>query len=198
MSPQPAHYAYEFSVDTITFDSFSAALHPPTFDLEVQTLIAGGSYVPSPAASPPVASSSHEFPPSLPCTPPHRHRRDPIPSALRTLLHETSDALDSPDAALVRALSLDALFALLLQRLEPAFTGNASTLSGAEDRGARFEDVSEKTARLASLLPFVTKLAGTTGVERGVLSSGVNGNEFVEVGCLSFLFRCRILIPGSP
>jgi hypothetical protein len=34
---------------------------------------------------------------------------------VRTLLHETSDALDSPDAALVRALSLDALFALLLQ-----------------------------------------------------------------------------------
>lgn len=168
----------EQNEDGSLFD-FSAALHPPTFDLELQTLIAGGSYVPSPPASPPAASSSssHDFPPSKPCTPP---RRDPIPPALRTLLHETSDALDSPDAALVRALSLDALFALLLQRLEPAFTGNASTPSGDGERGARFEDVSEKTARLASLLPFVTKLAGTTGVERGVLSSGVNGNEFVE------------------
>ncbi|GAA5968775.1 hypothetical protein JCM8115_002086 [Rhodotorula mucilaginosa] len=172
----------EQNEDGSLFD-FSAALHPPTFDLELQTLIAGGSYVPSPPASPPAASSSssHDFPLSQPCTPPPRHhRRDPIPPALRTLLHETSDALDSPDAALVRALSLDALFALLLQRLEPAFTGNASTPSGDGDRGARFEDVSEKTTRLASLLPFVTKLAGTTGVERGVLSSGVNGNEFVE------------------
>ena len=89
----------------------------------------------------------------------------------------------------MRALSLDALFALLLQRLEPAFTGNASTPSGDGERGARFEDVSEKTARLASLLPFVTKLAVTTVVERGVLSSGVNGNEFVEVSHFFFLLR---------
>ncbi|GAA5976731.1 hypothetical protein JCM10908_005609 [Rhodotorula pacifica] len=161
--------------DGTLFD-FSSALHPPTFELEVQTLIAGGSYVPSPEPSP-TASTSHDFPPS---TPPRSARnRDPISPALRALLHETCDALDSPDAALVRALSLDALFALLLQRLEPAFTGGAST-PRSEERGARFEDVSEKTTRLASLLPLVTKLAGTTGVERGVLSSGVNGNEFVE------------------
>lgn len=119
---------------------------------------------------------------------------------MRTLLHETSDALDSPDAALVRALSLDALFALLLQRLEPAFTGNASTPSGADERGARFEDVSEKTARLASLLPFVTKLAGTTDAERGVLSSGVNGNEFVEVSLSLYLLPppATELNPGAP
>lgn len=164
-------------------DSFSAALHPPTFELEVQTLVAGGSYVPSPAGSP-AASTSHDFPPSSPSASPPRGR-PPISPALRTLLHETSDALDSPDAALVRALSLDVLFSLLLQRLEPAFTTGGS--GGGDERGSRFEDVSEKTTRLASLLPLVTKLAGTTGLERGVLSSGVNGNEFVEVSSVTAL-----------
>lgn len=38
--------------------------------------------------------------------------------------------------------------------------------------------MTEKQARLASLLPLVTRLASADG---GVLSTGINANEFVEV-----------------
>lgn len=80
----------------------------------------------------------------------------------------------------MRALSLDRLFALVVERLEPAFSAQGAGAGGAsaDDRGARFEDVTEKQARLASLLPLVTRLSSADG---GVLSSGVNSNEFVEV-----------------
>ncbi|TNY20149.1 microbody peroxisome biogenesis protein peroxin 3 [Rhodotorula diobovata] len=151
---------------------FSSANHPPTSALEIQTLVSGGSYVPSPSPSSSSASSSSSdsFPPRV-----RRGSPDPITPSLRSLLNETNDALDSPDGALVRALSLDRLFALVVEKLEPAFT---SSLSGTqEERGARFEDVTEKQARLASLLPLVTRLASADG---GVLSTGVNSNEFVE------------------
>lgn len=147
-------------------DSFSPALHPPTQELEIQTLIAGGSYEP-PSAS----SASSSFPPT------HLSAADPITPALRSLLNETSDALDSPDAALVRALSLDKLFSLAIEKLEVAFRSPT-----ADGRGARFEDVTEKQARLASLLPVLTRLSAGKGDAIGaVLASGVNGNEFVEV-----------------
>lgn len=174
---------------SIWLRSFSAALHPPTRELELKTLVAGGFSIAHPTSEPssPPGAAAPAFPPS-PSSSASQARsaaQDPIGPALRALLHETSDALDSPDAALVRALSLDSMFSLLLQRLEPAFVGAAGGAgagsAAGEGRGARFEDVSEKTTRLASLLPFVTKLAGTTGGERGVLSHGVNGNEFVEV-----------------
>ncbi|GAA5902772.1 hypothetical protein JCM8208_007060 [Rhodotorula glutinis] len=150
---------------------FSSANHPPTSALEIQTLVSGGSYVPSPPSS---SSSTSSFPPSS-----RRSRPDPITPSLRSLLNETNDALDSPDGALVRALSLDRLFALVVERLEPAFSAQGAGAGGAsaDDRGARFEDVTEKQARLASLLPLVTRLSSADG---GVLSSGVNSNEFVE------------------
>lgn len=139
---------------TLDVHSFSPALHPPTQDLEIQTLIAGGSYSPSSSAA--IA--------------------DPITPSLRSLLNETSDALDSPDAALVRALSLDKLFSLALEKVEVAFR------SGGGERGARFEDVTEKQARLASLLPVLTRLSAAKGEAGGaVLASGLNGNEWVEV-----------------
>ncbi|BGP38296.1 peroxin [Rhodotorula kratochvilovae] len=145
---------------------FSPAIHPPTIALEIQTLISGGSYVPSP----PPSSSSASFPPTA-----RRSSPDPITPSLRSLLNETNDALDSPDGALVRALSLDRVFALVVEKLEPAFTTPAPGAD--ESRGARFEDVTEKQARLAGILPLVTRLAASEG---GVLSSGVNGNEFVD------------------
>ncbi|GAA5834761.1 hypothetical protein JCM9279_007101 [Rhodotorula babjevae] len=149
---------------------FSSANHPPTSALEIQTLVSGGSYVPSPPSS---SSSSSSFPPSS-----RRTRPDPITPSLRSLLNETNDALDSPDGALVRALSLDRLFALVVERLEPAFSApSAAAGAQADERGARFEDVTEKQARLASLLPLVTRLSSADG---GVLSSGVNSNDFVE------------------
>ncbi|BGO89918.1 hypothetical protein NBRC10512_003757 [Rhodotorula toruloides] len=142
----------EQDADGKLFD-FSPALHPPTQDLEIQTLIAGGSYSPSSSAA--IA--------------------DPITPSLRSLLNETSDALDSPDAALVRALSLDKLFSLALEKVEVAFR------SGGGERGARFEDVTEKQARLASLLPVLTRLSAAKGEAGGaVLASGLNGNEWVE------------------
>ncbi|BGP30404.1 peroxin [Rhodotorula toruloides] len=144
----------EQDADGKLFD-FSPALHPPTQDLEIQTLIAGGSYTP-------------------PSSPTHLSA-DPITPSLRSLLNETSDALDSPDAALVRALSLDKLLSLALEKVEVAFRS-----SGGE-RGARFEDVTEKQARLASLLPVLTRLSAAKGDAQGaVLASGVNGNEWVE------------------
>ncbi|BGO98019.1 Microbody Peroxisome biogenesis protein peroxin 3 [Rhodotorula toruloides ATCC 204091] len=146
----------EQDADGKLFD-FSPALHPPTQDLEIQTLIAGGSYTPPSSSSPTHLSA------------------DPITPSLRSLLNETSDALDSSDAALVRALSLDKLFSLALEKVEVAFRS-----SGGE-RGARFEDVTEKQARLASLLPVLTRLSAAKGDAQGaVLASGVNGNEWVE------------------
>ncbi|GAA6055982.1 hypothetical protein JCM3770_000761 [Rhodotorula araucariae] len=160
----------EQDADGTPFD-FSPAIHPPTVALEVQTLISGGSYVPSP----PPSSASHSLPPSG-----RRARPDPITPSLRSLLNETNDALDSPDGVLVRALVLDRAFSLVVEKLEPAFATAApgtSADAADESRGARFEDVTEKQARLASVLPLVTRLAAGDG---GVLASGVNGNDFVE------------------
>ncbi|BGP23108.1 peroxisomal biogenesis factor 3 [Rhodotorula toruloides] len=152
----------EQDADGKLFD-FSPALHPPTRELEVRTLIAGGSYTPpSPSASD---------------LPPHLSSPDPITPSLRSLLDETSDALDSPDSAFVRALSLDKLFSVALEKLEVAFRSPAVK----EGRGARFEDVTEKEARLASLLPVLTRLSASKGEAVGaVLAGGVNGNEWVE------------------
>ncbi|KPV76639.1 uncharacterized protein RHOBADRAFT_52619 [Rhodotorula graminis WP1] len=149
---------------------FSSANHPPTWALEIQTLVSGGSYTPSPPSTSTSSSSSSSFPPSA-----RRSRPDPITPSLRSLLNETNDALDSPDGALVRALSLDRLFALVVERLEPAFSAPGAAGASADERGARFEDVTEKQARLATLLPLVTRLSSADG---GVLSSGVNSNEF--------------------
>ncbi|GJN87106.1 hypothetical protein Rhopal_000051-T1 [Rhodotorula paludigena] len=166
----------ELDVNTGKPHSFSSAIHPPTLAQEIQTLVSGGSYTPSPPAS---SSSQHAFPPSF--SPSRPGAADPISPSLRSLLNETNDALDSPDAALVRALCLDKLFSLVVEKLEPAFRSSTSPPQQAEDRGARFEDVTEKQARLASLLPLLTRLSGPAGATEGsVLASGVNGNEFVE------------------
>ncbi|GAA5916335.1 hypothetical protein JCM6882_001085 [Rhodosporidiobolus microsporus] len=168
---------------------FSPALHPPTAQLELQTLISGGSYVPPPP-SPPLPSSSSSYPPSPypPTSTPSSATAtaaptDPISPALRHLLSETSDALDSPDAALVRALMLDRLFALVIEKLEPSFRSSVSpsTAAGGErERGARFEDVTEKTARVAAVLPVLTRLTAAGEGGAGVLGTGLEGSEWVE------------------
>ncbi|GAA6018858.1 hypothetical protein JCM10207_000265 [Rhodosporidiobolus poonsookiae] len=152
---------------------FSSALHPPTLAEEIQTLIAGGSYTPSPPPSASSHSSSSSYPPQSTSRP----SSDPISPALRALLSETADALDSPDAALIRSLMLDKLLSLAIEKLEPAFVAAPSVQSGSAERGARFEDVTEKVARLASLLPLLTRM---TGKEDGVLTGGMAGTEWVE------------------
>ncbi|GAA5950079.1 hypothetical protein JCM3765_004187 [Sporobolomyces pararoseus] len=153
----------ETQPDGSRFD-FSAALHPPTPSEEIHTLVTGGGFSsPSPSES----SSSDSL----------------IPRPLRSLLNETSDFLLSPDGSLVLTLTLDRLFSLSISKLEPAFSTpiSASTSClGDGARGARFEDVTEKQTKLASLLPVLTRLsaAGLEG-QAGVLRGG-HGNEFVE------------------
>lgn len=104
-----------------------------------------------------------------------------ISQPLRSLLNETSDFLLSPDGSLILTLTLDRLFSLSISKLEPAFSTPISGPVGDEARGARFEDVTEKQTKLASLLPVLTRLsaAGLEG-QAGVLRGG-HGNEFVEV-----------------
>ncbi|GAA5859370.1 hypothetical protein JCM8547_002003 [Rhodosporidiobolus lusitaniae] len=164
----------KIEIDDVTgkpFD-FSAALHPPNPSQELQTLISGGSYVPPPPSSSSSSSSRSSYPPPTCASDP-----DPISPSLRRLLNETSDALDSPDAALVRSFCLDRLFSLAMEKLEPAFrSGGAGEGDG---RGARFEDVTERTARLAGLLPILTRLTGKEA-EGGVLGRELEGNDWVE------------------
>ncbi|GAA5984959.1 hypothetical protein JCM5350_000078 [Sporobolomyces pararoseus] len=150
----------ETQPDGSRFD-FSAALHPPTPSDEVHTLVTGGGFAsPSPSES----STSDSL----------------ISQPLRSLLNETSDFLLSPDGSLILTLTLDRLFSLSISKLEPAFSTPISGPIGDEARGARFEDVTEKQTKLASLLPVLTRLsaAGLEG-QAGVLRGG-HGNEFVE------------------
>ncbi|BGP14247.1 peroxin [Rhodosporidiobolus nylandii] len=183
----------EVDAETGRAFDFSPALHPPTAAEELQTLISGGSYTPPPPSSSSSSSSSSSYPPPRPQ--PQRHE-DPISPALRSLLSETADALDSPDASLLRGLALDALFALVLEKLEPAFTGvpgpGGEGVEG-EGRGARFEDVTERTARLAGMLPALTRLTGE--VEGAVLATAYEGSEWVEAITSLPLFRdfCAVL-----
>jgi peroxin-3 len=144
----------------------------------VQTLIAGGSYVPSPAPSSSSSSSSSAYPPRR-CS---AHQHDPVTPALRSLLGETSDALDSPDGALVRSLCLDRLFSLASEKLEPAFQSSATpdaSANAVDGRGVRFEDVTEQTVKLASLLPLLARLTNPQA-EGSVFGNGVQGNEWTE------------------
>ncbi|GAA5846121.1 hypothetical protein JCM11251_001640 [Rhodosporidiobolus azoricus] len=167
---------------------FSSVLHPPSPQLELQTLISGGSYTPPPAtaspSSPPSRSPSLSYPPTSSAAPaPSASTADPISPALRALLSETSDALDSPDAALVRALMLDKLFSLVIEKLEPAFRAAPTPAregEGEGDRGARFEDVTERTAKLAGLLPVLTRLTSEEAGGGAVLGTGLEGSEWVE------------------
>lgn len=158
----------ETETDGSRFD-FSAALHPPTLADEIHTLEAGGGFA-APAPSSP-SSSSAMTPNSI------------ISRPLRSLLNETSDFLLSPDGSLVLTLTLDRLYSLSVSKLEPAFsTPVASSTSALGDgaRGARFEDVTEKQTKLASLLPVLTKLsAGGLEGQDGILRGG-HGNEYIE------------------
>lgn len=116
-----------------------------------------------------------------------------ISQPLRSLLNETSDFLHASDGALVLTLLLNRLFALSVSKLESAFTTPIAPVSSAiggnidASRGARFEDVTEKQTKLASLLPVLTRLsaAGSEG-QAGVLRGG-HGNDFAEVSPLSDL-----------
>ncbi|GAA6017915.1 hypothetical protein JCM11491_001214 [Sporobolomyces phaffii] len=153
--------------DGSRFD-FSAALHPPTAADERHTLVTGGGFA-DPASGAPSSSASTAL----------------VPPPLRSLLNETSDFLLSPDGSLVLTLLLDRLLSLSISKLEPAFTtplpNTSSPLAAADGaRGARFEDVTEKQTRLASLLPVLTRLsaAGLEG-QAGILR-GSHGNEFIE------------------
>ncbi|GAA5898819.1 Pex3p [Sporobolomyces salmoneus] len=152
----------ETQPDGSRFD-FSAALHPPTPAHEIHTLVTGGGF---PAPSPSSSDTSL------------------ISRPLRSLLNETSDFLLSPDGSLVLTLVLDRLLTLSISKLEPAFSTplppNSAAGSIDGSRGARFEDVTEKQTKLASLLPVLTRLsaAGLEG-QAGILRGG-HGNEFVE------------------
>ncbi|CEQ42195.1 SPOSA6832_03985 [Sporobolomyces salmonicolor] len=145
----------ESNDDGSPFD-FSPALHPPTPSDELHTLTTGGGF-PCSAAQAPL-----------------------ITPALRSLLSETSDTLSSPDALLVFRLVLDRLLSLSVEKLEVAFRSS----SGEGERGARFEDVTEKQTRLASLLPVLVRLSsapgGESGAGEGAVLRGGHGNEFVE------------------
>lgn len=74
--------------------------------------------------------------------------------SLRRLLNETSDTLDAADCTLVRKLLLDRLFVQLVEGLEGAFKVPPAAEG---EMGSRFEDISERQARLAGLLPTVAR-----------------------------------------
>lgn len=94
----------------------------------------------------------------------------PVPAELRRLLNETVDCLEAPDCVLVRKLCLDRLFSQLVLGLEGPFRPRENV-----HRGSRFEDVTERTTRLASLLPAVAR-------QSHLVLNGMP-NEFVEVSC---------------
>jgi len=176
------HLQFPADSNESSANSFSAALHPPTPADELLTLVTGGGF---PSPSPPPSPSSSSSPLSTPLVPP----------PLRSLLNETSDFLLSPDGSLVLTLLLDRLLAHSISKLEPAF--GAPTATNDDGRGARFEDVTEKQTRLASLLPVLTRLsaAGTEG-QAGILRGG-HGNEFVEVSTPRSSLLCSCLCLGT-
>ncbi|KAK4046523.1 peroxin [Microbotryomycetes sp. JL221] len=107
---------------------FTSVLFPTSPQDEYETLLSGGI-------------SEHDL-------------RDPVPAELRRLLNETNDCLEAADCVLVRKLCLDRLFAQLVMGMEQPFSKSlTSSDHNAGVRGSRFEDVTERTARLASLLP---------------------------------------------
>lgn len=95
----------------------------------------------------------------------------PVTAELRRLLNETSDCLDAPDCTLVRKLCLDRLFTHLVLSLETPF--RPALDAGPSAQGSRFEDVTERTTRLASLLPTVARQSHV------ILNS--MPNEYVQV-----------------
>lgn len=74
---------------------------------------------------------------------------------MRFLLDETADIFESDDCSLVQKCLLDSLFNQLSSALEKPFRSmnNSRTLQ----QGSRFEDITEMTANLASLLPALTR-----------------------------------------
>ncbi|GAA5992588.1 hypothetical protein JCM11641_006535, partial [Rhodosporidiobolus odoratus] len=178
----------ETDLETGEAIDFSAAFLPPTPALEVQTLIAGGSYVPF--SSPSTAPSSPSSPP-FPSSP----SPSPMTPPLRTLLSETADTLSSPDSALIRSLLLDQLFSLVIEQLEPAFGGRKGSAADDGGRGARFEDVTERTARVVDVLPVLTRLSGNG---EGSLLDGEGGAQVVEaLACLPELRDLCAVMFGS-
>ncbi|KAI5474393.1 hypothetical protein MNV49_003391 [Pseudohyphozyma bogoriensis] len=76
-----------------------------------------------------------------------------IPPSLRHLLNETSDFLESHDCFLVQSQMLDSLFRHLVGALEAPFSRGAAGAT----TGSRFEDVTERKARLAGILPSLAR-----------------------------------------
>lgn len=136
---------------TLSLFSFSSAIFPSTSADELETLRNGGIPLDSQPAN-----------------------LNPVTPALRRLLNETSDCLDSADCLLVRKLSLDRLFSHLCSALEGPFRPTRVEHAYDGGQGSRFEDVTERTARLASLLPTVARQTHL------ILNS--LPNEYMEVG----------------
>jgi peroxin-3 len=129
--------------------SFSAALFPQNSQDEKETLSEGGIPAESLAVT-------------------------PVTAELRKLLNETSDCLDAPDCTLVRKMCLDRLFSHLVHNLEAPFRPAQSDFgSSSYTQGSRFEDITERSTRLASLLPTVARQSHI------ILSS--MPNEYVHV-----------------
>ncbi|KAM0750245.1 hypothetical protein T439DRAFT_326196 [Meredithblackwellia eburnea MCA 4105] len=130
----------DFNEDGTPFD-FSPALHPPTLADEILTLSSGG---------PPAEGSTGS--------------RPSIPPPLRNLLNETTEFTSSRDGVLVLYRIVDALFSCLVDKLEGPFKPRVGTSSSGSDisdpsqqQGSRFEDVTEKTVKLAALLPTIAR-----------------------------------------
>lgn len=77
----------------------------------------------------------------------------------------------------MRTRILDALFSRLVEKLEGPFRPKDS---GEEGGGSRFEDIGERTVRLAGLLPTVAR-------QSHLVLNGLP-NEYAEVRFLSFFF----------
>lgn len=107
--------------------SMIAAVSPTSVEEEIETLTSGG-----------ITLESSNIPPQL-----------------RNLLDETTDIFESSDCALVQRTLLDSLFSQLLSALEQPF--RLQSRGAVRDQGSRFEDVTERTAKLASLLPTMTR-----------------------------------------
>ena len=153
----------EFSLSIFSYDlwfySFSTALFPTTPSTEFQTLSSGGL---------PPSSYSNGLPPPL-----------------RQLLNETFDFLDCTDCSTVRKICLDKLFEKFGEGCESSF----KSVNGGEEAGGRFEDVTERSVRLAGLLPNVARLSH-------LILNGIP-NEFVEVSHIILCHAQRTLANDS-
>ena len=89
-----------------------------------------------------------------------------IRPALRSLLDETRDFVESPDFAIVLRSCLDRLFAMLVSSLGHLFVDDAASLpplpASASGLGQhRFSEVQEKKVKLAAILPALARCSHT-------------------------------------